>query len=114
MQNFQPARSTAAQPERLRPKTDLQDSPFLLKQSMKRSQLLLWLLIVSTVGGVTWACVAKIEESIPAQGKLEPQGQVKNIQVPINGVIRQIKVQDGQAVKAGDILLEVLSIPTQR
>jgi hemolysin D len=107
MQNFQPARAAATQPERLRPKTDLQDSPFLLKQSMKRSQLLLWLLIGSTVGGVTWACVAKIEESIPAQGKLEPQGQVKNIQVPINGVIRQIKVQDGQAVKAGDILLEV-------
>ncbi len=106
MQNFQPARATA-QPERLRPKTDLQDSPFLLKQSMKRSQLLLWLLIVSTVGGVTWACVAKIEESIPAQGKLEPQGQVKNIQVPVNGVIKQIRVQDGQAVKAGDILLEV-------
>jgi hemolysin D len=107
MQNFQPARSTATQPERLRPKTDLQDSPFLLKQSMKRSQLLLWLLIVSTVGGVTWACIAKIEESIPAQGKLEPQGQVKNIQVPVNGVIKQIRVQDGQVVKAGDVLLEV-------
>jgi hemolysin D len=107
MQNFQSARSTATQPERLRPKTDLQDSPFLLKQSMKRSQLLLWLLIVSTVGGVAWACVAKIEESIPAQGKLEPQGQVKNIQVPVNGVIKQIRVQDGQVVKAGDVLLEV-------
>ena len=83
------------------------DSPFILKQSMRNSQWMLWLLMGSTLSAIVWASIAKIEEAIPVQGKLEPQGRVKNVQVPINGVIRQIHVQDGQSVKAGDLLLSV-------
>jgi hemolysin D len=83
------------------------DAPIVLKQSTRNSQWMLWLLVGSTVAAIAWANVAKIEEAIPVQGKLEPQGQVKNVQVPINGVIRKINVKDGQAVKAGDVLLEV-------
>jgi hemolysin D len=83
------------------------DAPIILKQSVRTSQWMLWLLLGSTIGVITWANIAKIEEAIPVQGKLEPQGQVKNVQVPINGVIRKINVKDGQAVKAGDVLLEV-------
>jgi len=41
------------------------------------------------------ACVAKIEEAIPAQGKLEPQGTVNEVQVPIGGVVKAIYVNDG-------------------
>jgi len=32
-----------------------------------------------TTTAIIWACVAKIEEAIPAQGKLEPLGEVKEI-----------------------------------
>jgi len=35
---------------------------------------------------IVWACVAKIEEAIPAQGKLEPLGAVKDVQAPVGGV----------------------------
>jgi hemolysin D len=68
---------------------------------------MLWLLLGSSVGAIAWSTVAKIEEAIPVQGKLEPQGHVKNVQVPISGVIRKINVKDGQVVKAGDVLLAV-------
>ena len=107
MQNINPTDSSPAKPRRLHAKMDLLDSSLVLKQSTKQSQWLLWLLIISTIAGTAWACVAKIEESIPAQGKLEPQGQVKPVQAPVNGVIKRILVRDGQAVKAGAILLEV-------
>jgi hemolysin D len=83
------------------------DAPIILKQSRNHSRWMLWLLLSATVGAIAWANIAKIEEAIPVQGKLEPQGQVKNVQVPINGVIRKINIKDGQAVKAGDVLLEV-------
>ncbi|MBE9008939.1 HlyD family efflux transporter periplasmic adaptor subunit [Pseudanabaenaceae cyanobacterium LEGE 13415] len=55
--------------------------------------------------GVGWASVAQIEEAIPAQGKLEPEGAVKDVQVPVNGVVKTVHVQDGQRVKPGDLLL---------
>jgi hemolysin D len=83
------------------------ESPFVLKQSKRNSRWMLWLLMGSTVAGITWASIAKIEEAIPVQGKLEPQGHVKNVQVPMNGVIKQINIKDGQRVKAGDILLTI-------
>jgi len=58
-----------------------------------------------TTVAITWACVAKIEEAIPAAGKLEPVGTVKVVQAPVNGVVKAIYVEDGQTVKKGDRLL---------
>ncbi len=49
--------------------------------------------------------VAKIEQAVPATGKLEPQGSVKEIKAPTGGVVREIYVKDGQLVKKGQILL---------
>ena len=83
------------------------DSDVILKQSTRNSQWMLWLLMGSTFAAIVWSCLAKIEEAIPAQGKLEPQGQVKNVQVPVNGVIKRVHIADGQVVKAGDLLLEI-------
>ena len=47
-----------------------------------------------------WLCLAQTEEIVVAQGKLEPQGEVKDIQVPI-GVVEEILVKEGEQVKAG-------------
>ncbi|MEH2151399.1 HlyD family efflux transporter periplasmic adaptor subunit [Nostoc sp.] len=56
---------------------------------------------------VFWASVFKIEESVHATGKLEPQGAVKEIQAPVNGVVKKILVKDGQRVKKGEILISL-------
>lgn len=81
------------------------EHPAVIQQSKSWSRAILWTLMSVTVVGVTWACVAQIEEAIPAQGKLEPKGAVKEIQAPVNGVIKTVQVQDGQRVKPGDLLL---------
>jgi hemolysin D len=83
------------------------EHPLVLRQSNLRSRLILALLMGVTVFAVIWACFAKLEESIPVQGKLEPKGAAKNIQVPVNGVIQTIHVKEGQAVKAGDRLVSL-------
>ena len=83
------------------------DQPLVLSQSPKWIQTILWTLLGSVTVGLVWAAVAKIEESIPAQGKLEPQGAVKEVRLPANGVLKEILVQDGQRVKTGDVLLRI-------
>ena len=49
--------------------------------------------------------LARIEEAIPAQGKLEPKDAVKEVQIPVNGVVKEVFVKDGQQVKKGDLMM---------
>ncbi|HAA26797.1 MAG TPA: hemolysin D [Cyanobacteria bacterium UBA8553] len=83
------------------------DQPVILRQSENWSRAVLWTIMGVTTFGIIWACVAKIDEAIPAQGKLEPQGAVKEVQAPISGVVKEIFVKDGQLVKQGDLLLRL-------
>ena len=66
-----------------------------------------------TTFGLIWACTAKIEEAIPAVGKLEPQEAVREMQVPLNGVVKSVHIKEGQAVKPGDLLLTLDSTTAQ-
>lgn len=66
-----------------------------------------------TTFGLIWACTAKLEEAIPAVGKLEPQEAIREMQVPLNGVVKSVHVKEGQAVKPGDLLLTLDSTTAQ-
>jgi multidrug efflux pump subunit AcrA (membrane-fusion protein) len=79
----------------------------VLKQSPLFSRVILWGLMGMTTLVVIWANFAKIDEAVPAQGKLEPQGTVKEIQTPVNGVVKAVYVKDGQKVHRGDVLLRL-------
>jgi hemolysin D len=83
------------------------DQPVVLKRSPFWSRAVIWSMIGVTSGSLLWACLAKTEEAVSASGKLEPQGAVKDIKLPMNGVVKQIYVQDGQAVKKGDLLIKL-------
>ncbi|PZO38656.1 MAG: hemolysin D [Pseudanabaena frigida] len=83
------------------------DRPLVLSQSPKWTQSILWTLIGSVSFGLLWASVAKIEESIPAQGKLEPLGTIKEVRAPANGVLTEILVKDGERVEVGQVLLKI-------
>jgi hemolysin D len=56
---------------------------------------------------LTWACVGQIDIVASAPGKIIPSGRTKVIQPFETGVVRAIHVRDGQAVKAGDVLIEL-------
>jgi hemolysin D len=83
------------------------DQPLALSQSPKWIPTILWTLVGSVSVAIIWASVAKIEESIPAQGKLEPQGAVKEVRIPANGVLKEVLIKDGQKVKEGEVLLRI-------
>ncbi|MGH7999574.1 MAG: HlyD family type I secretion periplasmic adaptor subunit [Brasilonema sp.] len=79
----------------------------MLKQSPLFSRVILWGLLGMTTLVVIWANFAQIDEAVPAQGKLEPQGTVKEVQTPVNGVVKAVYVKDGQKVRRGDVLLRL-------
>ncbi|MBD2014140.1 HlyD family efflux transporter periplasmic adaptor subunit [Microcoleus sp. FACHB-53] len=83
------------------------DQPVILRQPHHWSRGILWAIMGVTTFGVIWASFAKIEEAVPAQGKLEPQDKVQDIQAPVAGVVKELYVQDGQSVKKGDVLLRL-------
>lgn len=56
---------------------------------------------------LTWAVAGKIDVVATAQGKVVPSGRSKIIQPKESAVVTAIYVQDGQAVVAGDTLVEL-------
>src|SRR4029078_1915943 len=56
---------------------------------------------------LAWAWWDTIDIVAAATGKIVPSGRTKVIQPFETGVVRSIRVQDGQAVKAGDVLIEL-------
>ena len=57
--------------------------------------------------GLIWAIFGHVDIVASASGKVVPSGRVKLIQPFETGVVRAIHVQDGQSVKAGDVLIEL-------
>lgn len=64
-------------------------------------------IIVMFCAGLAWASWGSIDIVASATGKIVPSGSTKVVQPFETGVVRSIRVQDGQAVKAGDILIEL-------
>ncbi len=87
------------------PETDWYDS---ISRSSRRASLWGALLLVAfmVVFGF-WAGVALISGAIVTAGSFVATGENKIIQHPDGGVIREIKVREGDRVEAGQILIEL-------
>lgn len=67
----------------------------------------LWSIIAFFLIAVVWALIGEIDIVATAQGKIIPSGRVKIIQPLEIGVVRQIHVEEGQRVEAGDPLIDL-------
>ena len=73
-------------------------------------RLVMWSVLALIVVGLLWSFLGHINEVAVASGKVIPSGQAKTIQVKNKGIIKEIRVKEGQEVKEGDVL--VLLDPT--
>ena len=71
------------------------------------ARITIWLIIGLFLFAIIWSSISKTDVVVVAQGKVIPSGRSKVIQPLEPGIIRAIHVEDGQAVKAGDVLIEL-------
>ncbi|GFE70289.1 HlyD family efflux transporter periplasmic adaptor subunit [Chroococcus sp. FPU101] len=83
-----------------------EEQSVILRQSPGWSRGVTLSIIGVTALGLLWAAFAPIEQVIPAKGELKPQGKVKEIQVPISGVVKEVFVKDGETVTKDSLLIK--------
>ena len=71
------------------------------------------LVVFLGVGLGGWASTAEISGALIAQGSLVVDSNVKKVQHPSGGVVGEVRVRDGDRVKAGDILIRLDETVTQ-
>lgn len=64
-------------------------------------------LMGTAVFALGWLGLAKTDEVVTVKGKLEPLGSVQEIQMPVGGIASEILVQDGEEVKAGQVVMRL-------
>lgn len=88
------------------------DQSIVLRQSPIWSRTIMLTLMALACFGIAWAYFAKIEQVVPATGQLKPEGTVKEVQAPVNGVVKQVHVKDGDKVLKGDLLVTFETVGT--
>ena len=71
------------------------------------SRIFLYILILLAGAFAVWVSVAKIGQVVPAQGKLVPAGEAHEVASPVEGVISEVMVHNGDSVKKGQILMRM-------
>ena len=69
------------------------------------------LLLFVGLGG--WATMTKLSGAVIASGQLVVESDVKKVQHPVGGIVGELRVHDGDVVKAGDVLIRLDATQTQ-
>ena len=56
------------------------------------------IIVLSSFLGIGWLAIAKTDEIIIVSGKIIPIGKVKEIKMPMSGVIEEIEIKEGDLV----------------
>ena len=63
------------------------------------------ILILGLGGFLLWAALAPLDEGVPAQGVVSIDTKRKLVQHLSGGIVKEVRVREGQLVKTGDVLL---------
>jgi hemolysin D len=77
------------------------------KPISKTARLTAWVLMALVVIAILWSIFGKIDISVNATGKIIPSGYTKTIASVDVASVRALHVEEGQVVKAGDILIDL-------
>jgi membrane fusion protein, type I secretion system len=78
------------------------------QRSIQRHMIAGVLVVVLLAGGVGgWASTTQIAGALIAEGSIVVDSNIKKVQHPTGGVVGKLNVQDGDRVKAGDILVQL-------
>lgn len=72
--------------------------------------LMFFSIIALVVLGIVWASVSQVEKITRGEGQVVPTQAVKYVQSLEGGIVQDLLVREGQAVKKGDVLLRLSDI----
>ncbi len=64
-------------------------------------------LVAMSAATFAWLAIATTDEVVKAKGKLQPIDDVKVVQMPLGGVLKEMLVKDGERVRKDQILLRL-------
>ena len=76
-------------------------------------RLVLWTIVALVVVGALWALIGEVDEVAVAEGRVIPTGNVKVVQSPNKGVIKELMVREGDYVEAGQTIVVLDTTKTQ-
>lgn len=78
------------------------------RAAIRRQVRLTALIVTALVGGVGgWAAFTEIGGAVITSGQLVVESDVKKVQHPVGGIVGELRVREGDHVKAGDILVRL-------
>ena len=78
-----------------------------IQPSKSLAKTITWTLLGTSVGAFSFFALAKTDEVVVAKGLLHPIGDVKVVQIPMGGVLKEMLVTDGQRVNKEQVLLRL-------
>lgn len=101
-----PAQQASAQVITLRPPNRWHDPLKLIQADAPSevSRIVLWSVAVLVLVLIVWAAFGQLDVIATAEGKLVPQTLVKIVQPAESGVVKELLVDEGDSVKAGQVL----------
>lgn len=70
----------------------------------KASRLTLWIAVIGIIGLLSWASVSTIDQVTRAQAKIIASAKTQQIQAAESGVLKELKVSEGDEVKKGQLI----------
>jgi len=71
------------------------------------ASFLVALAVICVAGLITWSLIMQVDEVAKAQGKVIPSKQVQKIQTLEGGIVKEIKVVEGESVTKGEVLIVI-------
>jgi adhesin transport system membrane fusion protein len=88
-------------------KAELTDFQTLESEEYRTSRMLIWLTAAALFLGIMWAAFFELEEITRGQGRVIPASREQVVQSLDSGILQTMKVREGDAVKAGQVLLRM-------
>ncbi|MCX7673684.1 MAG: HlyD family type I secretion periplasmic adaptor subunit [Thiobacillaceae bacterium] len=93
-----------------RPKTiapPIEGEISLPTDARRPARLGLWALAIGFGGFLLWAAFAPLDEGVPTYGYVTHETKRKAVQHASGGIVKEIRVREGQRVKSGEVLLRL-------
>lgn len=104
-----PARSLGRPPARRRDEIDFLPAALEILERPPSPTVRIFgaVIMLAFAAAIAWAWFGELDVVAVAQGRVVPSGRTKTVQPMEAGVVRAIRVEDGQLVHAGDLLIEL-------